>query len=67
MKRILAALVTLVMIASLLPAGMAVAATASRTVRIALMTDTHYTALYNHDDPGDALYAASQSEVRLMQ
>ena len=35
MKRILAALVTLVMIASLLPAGMAVAATASRTVRIA--------------------------------
>ena len=31
------------------------------------MTDTHYAALYDPAKPDDALYAASQSEVRLMQ
>ena len=66
MKRILAALVTLVMMAVLLPAGAETAETASRTIRLVIMTDLHYASLYNPDEPGDALYNASQSEVRLM-
>ena len=66
MKRILAALLTLVMMTALLPAGAGAAQNASRTVRLAIMTDLHFAALYNHDEPGDALYNASQSELRLM-
>ena len=50
MKRILAALLTLVMMTALLPAGAGAAQNASRTVRLAVY----------------ALYNASQSELRLM-